>query len=89
MFMTNAKLFWTQVHKGEPEIVKHIGNFPDDNPTSFVYELSNIDASTFVAVQITDKGLVTRELTRDEVEFLEKDDHSEQFESEINKGDTI
>ena len=36
MFMTNAKLFWTQIHKGEPEIIKHIGNFPDDNPKNFI-----------------------------------------------------
>lgn len=70
MFMTNARLFWTHMNKMEPETVTHLGDYPEDDPVNFAFELSAGEVKSYVVVQITDKGLVTRELDLEEIKFI-------------------
>jgi hypothetical protein len=70
MFMTNARLFWTHMNKIEPETVTHLGDYPEDNPVNFAFELSAGEKHSYVVVQITDQGLVTRELDKEEIKFI-------------------
>lgn len=68
--MTNARLFWTHMNKIEPETINHIGDYPEDEPVNFVFELLAGEIHSYVVVQITDQGLVTRELDSEEIKSI-------------------
>ena len=73
MFMNNARLFWTFKNKMEPDTVKFIKDYPDEDPVNFVYQLSKDDIKSYVIIQITQKGLITREITeQSELDFIEE-----------------
>ena len=71
MFENNAKLFWTFRNKLQPDEIEFLGAFPEDTPINYVYKLTKDDFHSYVAVQMSNSGLMTREINdQDELNFL-------------------
>ena len=71
MFKNNAILFWKFKNKLIPDIIEFIGAFPKDNPVNYIYKLTKDDFSSYVAVQMSNSGLMTREIyDQDEIDYL-------------------
>lgn len=73
MYQNNAIMYYRHVTGHDPHITEHIGNFPEEDPTSFVYRFlygSDPEIETHIVVQITENGLLSRQLSDDELKSL-------------------
>jgi hypothetical protein len=86
MFKTNATMFWTFKHKLTPDKVEVVGAYPEDAPINYVFKLSTKDFSSYIVVQVTNTGLITREIVdQDELNFLSE--HHDNIHIEDGKSD--